>query len=45
LDVLGTHPHETGTFDNHKVFHKTGDRTHAEFVWTLMGYLGQHQGQ
>src|ERR1700738_1156790 len=40
LDKLGTHPHEIGVFDAHKVFHKTADRTHAQFIWTLMGFLG-----
>ena len=41
LDVLGTHPHELGTFDPHtKVFHKTGVRTQSQFIWTLLGYLG-----
>ena len=41
LDVLGTHPHELGTFDPHtKIFHKTGVRTQTQFVWTLLAYLG-----
>jgi len=40
IDVLGTHPHDLGYFDHSKVFHKTGTRTMAEFVWKLMYYLG-----
>ena len=40
LDKLGTHPHEIGNFDAHKVFHKTGNRSNAEFTWTLMEFLG-----
>jgi ATP-binding cassette subfamily B protein len=40
LDKLGTHPHEIGTIDANKIFHKTGVRTQSQFVWTLFGYLG-----
>jgi ATP-binding cassette subfamily B protein len=41
LDTLGTHPHEIGTYSANKVFHKTGDRSQSQFVWTLMGFLGK----
>jgi ATP-binding cassette subfamily B protein len=40
IDVLGTHPHDLGYFDHSKIFHKTGTRTMAQFVWKLMYYLG-----
>jgi ATP-binding cassette subfamily B protein len=40
IDVLGTHPHELGYFDHGKIFHKTGTRTLAQFIWKLMYYLG-----
>jgi ATP-binding cassette, subfamily B, bacterial len=40
LDKLGTHPHEIGTIDANKIFHKTAVRTQTQFVWTLFGYLG-----
>ena len=40
LDVLGTHPHDLGYFEQHsKVFHKTGIRTRTQFIWTLLYYL------
>ncbi len=40
LDKLGTHPHDIGTVDANKIFHKTGVRTQSQFIWTLLGYLG-----
>jgi len=40
LDKFATHPHETGYFDAHKVFHKTGGRTSSEFIWGVLGFLG-----
>ncbi len=40
LDKLANHPFETGYFDKHKVFHKTGVRTQSEFVWSVITFLG-----
>jgi len=45
LDKFAVHPFETGTVTvdpvtHNKVFHKTGDRTQAEFVWGVLKYLG-----
>jgi ATP-binding cassette subfamily B protein len=39
LDKLANHPFEVGYFDNHKVFHKTGTRSQAEFMWSAAGFL------
>src|ERR1700761_8960552 len=40
LDKLANHPFEVGYFDRKKVFHKTGDRTQSEFVWSVIKFLG-----
>jgi len=40
IDGYATHPHETGYIDAHKVFHPTGHRTKADFIWGVLGMLG-----
>jgi ATP-binding cassette subfamily B protein len=40
IDGYATHPHETGYIDARKVFHPTGHRTKADFIWGVLGMLG-----
>lgn len=36
----GVHSHEKGYYDSNNIFHATGTRSHAEFIWGVLGYLG-----
>ncbi len=39
FDKYATHPFETGYYDKN-TFVKTGERSEADFIWGVMGYLG-----
>ncbi len=51
-DIYAVHPfqkgqyimehiiNENGKAENRKIFHSSGTRTHAEFVWGVLGFLG-----
>lgn len=40
LDQYGTHPWNTGYFNEKKEFIATGIRTKSEFIWGVLGFLG-----
>src|ERR1019366_4890759 len=51
-DIFAVHPFQKGQYvvdhiinengkpENRKIFHSTGTRTQAEFVWGILGFLG-----
>ncbi|HRH47507.1 MAG TPA: ABC transporter ATP-binding protein [Panacibacter sp.] len=40
FDKYITHPHEIGSFDAHKNFIKTADRSETDYIWGVLGFLG-----
>ncbi len=36
----GVHAHQIGHYDAQKNFHSDGNRSHADFIWGVLGYLG-----
>ena len=40
LDHLANHPYEYGKYDKHKIWHKTGTRDQAQFIWDVLKFLG-----
>ena len=40
FDKFLTHPLQTGVYDAHKKFIPTGERTKADFLWGVLGFLG-----
>src|SRR6185436_4530227 len=44
FDKFLTHPFDIGHFDEHKNFVKDATRTTNQFVWGVLGYLGNFIG-
>ena len=40
FEKYGVHAHDLGYYDAQKHFVKTGERSHSDFIWGVMGFLG-----